>query len=201
MNIFRYLKNKFGKKKRPLYNIHHPDFENNVEFAFESGGVNYYRAIKDFMLPVGRYKWVDASLNEVDIRMDLKVLKAYIEELKKALNGSTGIIKLDKAFQIIYSMETRCNLGFEPETVKRLASVVYFDETEDLTDYDMDYGKIKIAHWEKHETYAFFLTRPIGELLKLNDFSETSLKKYIQVASQIIEDLTSEPENLSSVNT
>lgn len=172
-----------------------------TEFAFECGGVKYYRAVKDFILPVGRYKFIDARLSEAELRMDLKTLKAYIEQLKKFLDGSQGTINLAKAFQTIYAMETRSNLAFEPETIKRLAAVVYFDETEDLRDYDDEYGQKKIAHWEKHGNYSFFLTRPIGELLNLSDISEASLQRYIQQVSEILKDLTSVQETPSPEST
>lgn len=202
MKLINWFKSLFKKKpKDPPYNIHHPDLAGKYELAFECKGVKYYRAIKDYILPVGRYKWIDATLNEVDIRMTLPVLKGFIEELKKSLNVTNGQIRLDKAFQTIYSMETRCNLAFEPETVKRLASVVYFDETEDLRDYDQEYGQKKIAIWEKAGTYDFFLTKPIGELLNLSNISEESLKTYIQKAGEILKDLTYEPENQSSAST
>src|SRR5690349_12219217 len=145
--MIKWIKKLFTKKqKKALYNIHHPDMAGNVEFAFECKGIKYYRATKDFILPTGRYKWVDATLSEVDIRMTLPTLRAYIGKLKKYLDGSNGI-NLGEAWKIIYAMETRCELAFEPETVRRLASVTYFDETEDLRDYDQEYAQKKIKFW------------------------------------------------------
>lgn len=200
--MINWIKNLFKKNsiKNPPYNIHHPDVSGNIEFAFECRGVKYYRAVKDYILPTGRYKWIDATLNEVDIRMTLPTLKAYISRLKKHLDGSNGI-NLGEAWKVIYSMETRCGLGFTPETVKRLASVVYFDDTEDLRDYDQDYGQKKIKFWDDNNVHDFFLTTPIAELLNLKPGSEEYLLKYIQQADQIIKDLISEPGNPSSENT
>lgn len=196
--MINWIRSFFKKKPQEgLYNIHHPEMAEKTEFAFEVDGTNYYRMKKDVLMPVGRYKWVDATLNEVDIRMTLPLLKEYIKVLRKNLNPNGGIINLDKAFQVIYSMETRTNLAFEPETVKRLASVVYFDETEDLRDYDQEYAEKKIAFWEKKKTYAYFMTRPIVELLNLNEVSETSLAKYIQEAQEVLKDLTLEQESQS----
>jgi hypothetical protein len=196
--MINWVKSLFKKKvQEGLYNIHHPEMAEKTEFAFEAGGTKYYRMKKDVLMPVGRYKWVDATLNEVDIRMTLPVLKAYIKELKTNLDGSKGVINLSKAFQQIYAMETRCDLAFEPETVRRLASVVYFDETEDLRDYDQEYAEKKIEFWQKKKTYAIFMTAPIGELLNLSEHSETSLVTYIKEAGQILKDLTFEQENQS----
>lgn len=195
-----WIKNLFKKKVKDIYNIHHPEMAGKVEFAFECKGVKYYRAVKDYILPTGRYKWIDATLNEVDIRMTLPTLRAYVAKLKKHLDGSNGI-NLGEAWKVIYAIETRCELAFEPETVRRLASVTYFDETEDLRDYDQEYGQKKIKFWVDNKVQAFFLTRPIGELLGLSDTSEVYLTKYIQQAEQILKELTLERENQSSENT
>jgi hypothetical protein len=199
------------KPKEPPFNIHHPDLADKIEFAFECGPAlrkrKFYRMksevneTADFLLPTGRYKWIDAFLSEVNLRMTSGTLAAYLNEMEKALNGGKGEVRLDKAFQIIFSMRTRLNLGFDPHLVKRLASVVYFDETEDLSDYNKDYCDRKIKFWEQHEVYDFFLTRPILELCNLSDSSVTRLKTYIPIAEQIIRDLTLEPEKASLENT
>ena len=197
-----WLKQLFKKKEKPvegLYNIHHPDIAPLIEVAFECGGVTYYRMKeeREFNHRVGRYKFINAYTAEAEIRMSIKTLQDYIKELKKHLDGARGNINLDKAFRVIHAMETRAELAFEPGTIKRLASVVYFDETEDLRDFDEDYGRKKIELWEKHDCYAFFLTRPMNELLNLQGISLGSLKKYIQEAESVIKSLTLEQPNPS----
>lgn len=95
-------------------------------------------------------------------------------------------------------METRVNLAFEPDTVRRLASVVYFDAAEDLSTFDMKYGEKKVEFWKKNNVTDFFLTRPISELLGLEGISITSLEEYLRTSTSIIEELTSElPPQLS----
>jgi hypothetical protein len=196
-----------SKPKEPPFNIHHPDLADKIEFAFECGPTlnkrKFYRMKSDenetgdFYLPTGRYSIIDEFLGEHHLRMTVPVLKAYLDDLEKNLDGTKGQINLGKAFQTIYNMRTRANLGFDPQLVKRLASVVYFDETEDLSGYDKDYCDKKIKFWEKHEVYDFFLIRPIKELCNLNASSEIHLKTYIPIAEQIIRDLTLEPEKAS----
>lgn len=199
LNVFR------KKKKDPVFNIHHPDIAGNIEFAFEAGPAfgkrKFYRAKEDYRLPYGRYKYIDAYLYEVELRMNLKTLEQYMESLEKHLDGSKGSISISKAFEVIWAIRSRCKLAFEPETVKRLASVVYFDETEDLSDYSMDYGTEKVKFWERHGCYAFFLTSPIEELLNLKGTSETSLRTYIHQAEAVLKDLTFDPAKQSSPST
>jgi hypothetical protein len=202
MNIFNIFRK---KQKDPPFNIHHPDLADKVEFAFEAGPIfgkrKFYRAKDDYRLPYGRYKYIDAFLYEVELRMDLKKLEQYMDILEKNLDGSKGNISIAKAFEVIWAIRSRCKLAFEPETVKRLASVTYFDETEDLSDFDMEYGAEKVKFWEKHGCYAFFLTSPIEELLNLKGTSETSLQTYIRQAQAVLKDLTLDPEKQSSPNT
>lgn len=203
MTLLQRIKRLFKRKlvKEGLFNVHHPDMQGKVEFAFECGGVNYYRAVKEYILPAGRYQFVDEKFSEAQIRMDLPTLKGFISQLKKSLDGSNREgINLGKAWQIIYNMESRSNLAFEPETIRQLATVVYFDETEDLTKYDRDYAKKKLAFWDAHDSYAFFLTRPMTELLHLTDISEESLRKYTAQAKMIVEGRISELENQLSEN-
>jgi hypothetical protein len=197
--MIKWIKELF--KNKEVSNIRtakHPDVAPNVEFAFECNGVKYYRYKKDYDISVGRFKFIDAFLYEVEIRMDLRTLTSYIETIEKHIDGAKGTINLGKAWQIIHAMKTRTkDLGWSPETVKRLASVIFFDDTEDLTTYDMEYGKKKIEFWEKSDKYAFFLTMPISELLGLTNTSEIALRTYIQQAEAVIKDLTLEPENQS----
>jgi len=98
-------------------------------------------------------------------------------------------------------MRSRTKIAFEPDTVKRLASVTFFDETEDLSDYDRDYNDEKIALWDKYGKLGFFLTTPIKELCGLNGISLTDLTEYMNQMVGVINDLNPEPLNQSSTNT
>lgn len=190
--MIKWLKSLF-QRNEPPFNIHHPDMQGRYEFAFEAGPmfrkVKYYRAVKDYMLPVGRYKFIDARLYAAELKMNLKTLGAYMDVLEKHLDGSKGVVTLSKAFEVIWAIRSRINLGFEPETIEKLAAVVYFDETEILNDFDEDYGDQKIKFWREHKCLSFFLTMPMSELLNLTDTSEESLQEYIARASAVIKDL------------
>jgi hypothetical protein len=199
--MISWLSSLFKKKEQP-FNIYHPDMQDRVEFAFEAGPVfkkvKYYRAKKDIQLPVGRYKWIDARLYEAELKMNLDTLRAYMDVLEKQIDGSKGMIMLGKAHEVIWAIRTRLNLAFEPETIERLAAVVFFDETEILNDFDESYGEQKIKFWRENKVLTFFLTSPISELLNLTNISETSLQEYIKTSQEIIKDLTSVAQPQSS---
>lgn len=187
-------------RKKEAFNIHHPDLVDAVEPAFKVGTTQYYRFKDDYRMPVGRYKYVHAFLREVDLRMDLATLKAYVSELKNCLNGAKKVIDIEGAWKIVFSLETRTELAFEPETVKRLASVTYFDETEDLSTYDRKHAKDKINKWNKSKSLDFFLTRPISDLLGLSGISITSLEDYLTTSTEIIKNLAYVPPKQSQEN-
>jgi hypothetical protein len=194
--------NLFNTKARtPEFNINHPDIAHKVEEAFKSGGKQYYRFTEEHQMPTGRYKWVLNYLREVDLRMDIETFKGYLKDLKSALNpGEKQVIDLEKAWKTILNMESRANLAFEVEGVRRLASVIFFDESEDLSGYDLKYNKIKVKSWENNNTLDFFLTMPICELLGTKNISIESLEEFIQNSTEIIRDLNYGQQNPSREN-
>lgn len=197
----RNLKKKPARKK-PLFNINNPELADRVEFAFTCGGVKYYRFLDDFRIPTGRYKWIMNYLREVDLRCDVETMKKDVKDVISWLDLSRKQLNLTNAIIILHKIQGRLELAFEPETIKRLASVAYFDDTEDLSDYDMNKGKEKIANWEKNKSLDFFLTKPMSELLGMKPISQESLQAYIKETQQVIADLNSlqtlQPEDTSA---
>lgn len=182
------------------FNMHHPDLAGHTEFAFECKGKKFYRMAHEFRMPTGRYKFLDAYLLEHELRMTPKMFNDYLDRIEANLNGKGGVINLSNIAVTIWNMRTHANLLFVPDTIKKLAAVVYFDETEDLRDYDVEYGKKKIELWETDDQYSFFLTRPIVELLNLEGISATSLQTYIQQAEITLKELTLDPSKPSLEN-
>ena len=189
-------------KAKPEFNLKHPDIAPVIEVAFKAGRKTYYRFKEEKLIPAGRYKYIYAHLKEVDLRMNLETLKNYVNDFKNLLNGSGSkkIIQIGELWKLVLNLESRVSLAFEPATVERLAAVIYFDDTEDLSTYDRKYGQKKIEYWKNNNVLDFFLTRPMDELLGLKDISIASLQDYIAGATQVIRDLTLDQQTLSSQN-
>lgn len=187
---------------KPAFNIHHEDVKHKIEKAFKSGTTQYYKFIEDAQIPSGRYKYIYAFLKEADLRMSLETLKQYIETLKNILNGGgkKNQINVGDIWRIVLNIESRIVLAFEPASIERLASVIYFDDTEELSTYSKDYGQAKINLWSKNKTADFFLTKPIVELLGLKNISLTSLEDYLKETATVIQDLTQDLQMVSSEN-
>jgi len=191
------VKSVFRKKTSDKFNVYHPEFEQAVEPAFKSEGIQYYRFQSEAQMPMGRYMVMQTLLHAQDLRMDHELLMGYILNMKKAVNGSlkTGI-NLTEVIRILTQMESRMVQAFEVGTTYALASVIYFDDTEDLYSYDKEHNKKKVAAWKEARMVDFFYTRPMKELLGLSDTSPQDLQQYIDQQSELMATLTSEtPES------
>lgn len=187
------------KRPLPLYNLKHDDIKHKVEVAFKVKGKSFYRFIDDHQIPTGRYKYIYATLKEVDLRMNLETLQNYVKEIKKILNGGDkkNLVSMEALWRITLNLESRISLAFEPASVERLAAIIFFDETEDLRTFDKKYGDDKIKYWNQNNVKDFFLTTPIAELLGMRGISLTSLEEYIQESQDLIKDLTRDLQSQS----
>jgi len=196
--MINWLKRLFSAKVKPVTNCLSPKYIGKTEPAtieledgkilnFKVGGKQFYRMKREVEMPYGRYKFVAAFLYEVELRMTSKTLKEYLSKLKDIITGTKGTVDLSNAYKVIWAMESRLELNFEPETARNLASVVFFDDTEDMEDFDQEYGKKKLELWDKHKFSAFFLTKPMDELLGVRGISEDILKTYTKEAQEITE--------------
>lgn len=183
-----------GKKQGPDFNnIYHPDFYDLVEPAFKVNGKQYYRFVRDTSIPWGRYMYLQTFLYEQSLRMDLDTLNGYIQRMKLAINGSVQKgIDLITVIKTLTQMESRVELAFEVDTTYRLASVMYFDDQEDLYTYDKPHNDKKIQTWKEAKVVDFFYTRPMSELLNLTGSSPEDLVKFIEGQTALLKDLTTE---------
>src|SRR5688572_20552467 len=136
-------------------------------------------------MPYGRYKMLTMFIKQVDLRMTPEILSGYIDKIEKNISGEKGQVNLTKIWEALMAMKARLALTFEIETVYSYASVVYFDETENLYDYDKKTNDAKIARWREANTVDFFYMRPMGELFNLKPISKTDLEDYIKIINEV----------------
>lgn len=181
------------EKVRPETTMAYADFAPNIEEAFTCGGKRYYRFKEEYEMPAGRYKYFFFFLKEMTMHASLETLQKYVDAFKKILNGANPKkgIDLGDLWKLVWNLETIVKLDFDPQLVKKLASVAYFDDSEDLITYDPEYGKAKIKFWEDHNIHDFFLTKPIGDLTGLSSLSVESLEECLTQRMEILKDLDS----------
>lgn len=183
---------KYFKQDKTKTNIYHPEFDGKIDKAFIANGKQYYCFNKDLNMPWGRYMFQQTFLYEQNLRLEVSLLDKYMENLTKVLNGNKGVIELGKAFQIIGQIQSRCKLAFEVDTTYRLASAIYFDDSEDLYTYDKHYNDTKIAAWKEAKMVDFFYMMPMKEFLNLSDSSPADLVTFMERQKEILEGLTLE---------
>lgn len=117
--------------------------------------------------------------------MDRELLKTYIKRVRSEIDGTKQSINIGNAVVFLDQMDSLTELAFEPDTVYRLASAVFFDDTEDITTWDKNHNDKKIEGWKESGTLTFFYRKPLSELIGLKDTSETDLRDYLGKAQAL----------------
>lgn len=185
-------------KARPEFTLNHPDYAPMVEEAFTCAGKRFYRFKEEYRMATGRYKYYYSTLRELELKLSLTDLQKYVDAFKLVLEGGAKkkSISLNDLHKLIFNLESRIALAFDTATIRKLAAIAYFDESEDLTTFNEKHGEQKMKLWEEHNVYDFFLTKPIGELFNLSSISVESLQEHLKEMDGIIKELNS---NLQTV--
>jgi hypothetical protein len=177
-------------KSDKVKNLYHPDFVNKTEFAFEAGGIKYYCFKKDSDMRYGRYVVMQTFLQEYYLRVDLNTLQGDIKRLQGWLNPTIkdgkGQLELGKSLELLSIMEQRAQIAFEPDTVYRLSSCLYFDDQEILSDYDNEHNQKKIALWKASQTTDFFFHKLFQNVTGLMATSKEGLINYLTEVPEML---------------
>ncbi len=182
-------------KSDKVHNLYHPDYTNKIDFAFEVAGTKYYNFKKDSDMRYGRYIVMQTFLQEYFLRVDLKTLQGDIKKLQKWLNPEikidargqqTGQMEIGKSLELLSIMEQRSQIAFEPDTVYRLASCLYFDEQEIISGYDSKYNETKINSWREAESTDFFFHKLFQDATGLMVTSKDALTTYLSNVPELL---------------
>lgn len=190
MNIFQ----KYFKQKPNIRNIYHPDIWPYITKSFVGPGVHgkntqYYTWKGGDLLDdtIGRYHAADRHVTEFAMKMNVDELVKYIDIIIGHLEPNEGgKIKVGLATAKLYEMKERTKLLATNDTLLRLASCVYIDDTELLDSYDYKHGNMKIKLWRENSNYDFFFIKPMSELWKHAEFSKTTFLDYLKQADEEI---------------
>ena len=166
--------------------------EDMKEFAFECKGVKYYQ-FKDKALPI-TYMRLKAAQEIIAHTSELKVTEAVLDEFQDMIDVYAGVrtgdhrvlsmTKEQLQAQIAHHnsiMRQRRKMGNTLDAMYYLASVFYFDETEDPAVWDRIYADKKIKQWlGEHETEAFFLrSLPLHTIIS-SEFLQAGSQEFLQ---------------------
>ena len=174
------------KVKNPEIVTIHPRYNKHIKYGFSVGSRHYYRFAYDYDIFENRFRYLKTFYQEVenkltsqDINEFSDATKKYLEDYKKSIHSKDPKPELlEKAIGLQAELKYRSKWLFEPTSLYKYASVIYFDLQENLTDYDVLYNHDKIRYWSKKKTLLRLLLKElmtgVGTLLELSseDFLE-----------------------------
>lgn len=155
-----------------------------TEYAFTCGGTKYYRFADITNLPYERGLMASHVYNELEMRCDRKFLVYYADTIDKLLHEKTiDIFKIEKCNSIL---KQRLTMATDPDLLYKLASVVFFDKSENPWVYEPEYAEKKIAKWRKDKgVHDFFMQTPLLELIPSLQNVDTDLDTYTAMSEEL----------------
>ena len=170
-------------KKKPK-ETKFPDTKNPIELAFTVDGIDYFQFKDPFNIPYKRGLTSVTFFEEVRMKCTFEYLKKHQEAINKILTSSN--IDIFSIKKINDQLGERLNFVYTDDTIYKLASVVFFDATENPADYDFVYSKEKIDKWKKSmPAHDFFLQQPIATLLPFLKDPNLNIQSYSKAANLI----------------
>lgn len=173
------LKSIVTKDAVPFY-----DTELDIKPAFVCGGVQYYEVEGLFNAPYKRGMAAADIYEEVQMRVTREYLQLHCDAIQKYLSNPKEI-NVYEISKLTGELSDRVKWIVSPETLYKLASVVYFDKTEDPHTYSYEKAIKKIKHWKAHGVRDFFLQKPIKKFIPHSELPEEDLLNYIQTALKL----------------
>ena len=146
---------------------HFADSKQVIEYAFTSGGIDYYQHVDEMNMPYRRALKALTFYKELDMKCDRLYLESHIKAMENLFGGKKiGFDELAKMKRLNDQLKERVEWIVVDDHIYKIASVRFFDKNENPDDYDYKYNEKKIARWKASEsTTDFFLREPIQRLL------------------------------------
>lgn len=169
--------------KKLLKRNNYPNTQNQAEYAFASGGIDYYQLSDINNLPALRGMKTLVFFEEMRMKCSMEYLKMHADAVDAILlKPNINIYDLKKLND---QLKQRLTIAVDLEAVYKLASIVFFDKNENIADYDYAYNAKKIARWKKNEGAAFFLLKPVAELVPALKDMGGNLQNYLEVQQDL----------------
>lgn len=158
-----------------------------VEYAFTCGGIDYYQHSDEMNMPFRRALKALTFYKELDMNCDRLYLESHIRAMDNLFSGKKiGLDELARMKRLNEQLKERVQWVLIDDHVYKIASVRFFDRSENPNDYDYRYNEKKIAHWKQHEgANDFFLREPIARLVPFLKSVPIDVESYSAVARQL----------------
>lgn len=157
-----------------------------TKYAFSVGGVDYKEFDTIANIPYKRALKFFSIYDELSMKTDAFYLHAHVKAVDKLLSGKVGLKEISAILTLNNQLKERLTWVHSEDLVYKLASVVFFDNSENPDDWEWSYASKKIEHWKKHESaLAFFLHEPIVRLLPYLKDLDTISQNYTGTQREI----------------
>jgi hypothetical protein len=160
-----------------------------IEFAFTSGGVDYFKFNTEVNIPFQRAIAAKEILTEELWQINPKVLTGWTESLIGVITDDKKKVdkKLFEVGVLAQRLKEQMELSHSLVRQLKLATVLYFDEQENPLDYQYPYNKAKLEHWSKYNDIPdFFLNLPEYALLPSGTELVQNFPNYLQAESKML---------------
>lgn len=130
------------KKKFQPYLV---DGKFKIVQAFDHNGTKYLMYENPVEVPTARMLAANGIYSEMEMRTDKEYLELHCKAMDKILDDNKKGINIRYIAQLNQNLRERLNLMPLPDFVFKLASVIFFDESESPVSYDWAYNEKKIA--------------------------------------------------------
>jgi len=167
-----------------------PEWQSRPELeivpAFDCEWVQYYQFKDSFNIPCLRALCALTYYNELSMRCDNEYLKLHCDFVEKVIADKKSI-DVGKLAIVNKNLKDRLNMIVPTDMVLKLASVVYFDKTENPYVYDYAYGLKKIELWRKQiKKYGFFFHQPLSQLIPQLKDSKEDFLIYSEISQKVV---------------
>lgn len=118
-------------------------------------GRQYYEFVNPADMPDSRFVHYLNFVRELNAGLDRETQNKYIDELMKANDKG----ERSRIGSLLYMLRDTINNCTPLEAMYNIASLMYFDEEEDLKTWDHDYNIAKIEQFKKIKDQGFFFAR------------------------------------------
>lgn len=153
----------------------HPELKIPIKFAFTQDQTDVYTFTDDLEMPEMRMRYATRFYQEMQMKCDKEHLTKMIDKCEELLNKG----KLAGTWELLSDLKYRLTWAFEPETLYRYATVMYFTLDENLKGYDLDFNTKKIELFKK-KGMKYFLEALSEGSEKLLEQSKEDFETYIE---------------------
>jgi hypothetical protein len=162
----------------------------NTEVATEAfrdkNGKAFYTFNDAFKMPAGRGICAIAIYEELRMRCTAEYLAKHVRAMELLLSPADKRLRLNEIAQLNQNLKDRLALAPFPDHIYKLASVTFFDETENPNSYDFAYNQRKIEKWKQDpDMLDFFLQTQFKELMPFTSSPDISVSTFFEVSQQI----------------